>query len=304
MPRFLELERRERSIILGLWRAIAGAPQTGTSGARWSLFVTLRGRHGGDGHLDRVAPAAGRGAAQAARGRHRAQRRGWQRGRRPWARARGRPRHRARPSRTPRAVCCAYVDPALAHLARRDPVRVVGDGDASAIGAADVPHPLDGFGFVVPHTERRLRVRVHVLEREVSGPRARRATLLLRCFVGGALNEGILESDDSALIAGARNELRELLGITGEPVLVAGGSLDEGDAAVPRRPRGPRRDDRAMRRGDPGLHLAGGAYRGVGIADCVRSGEAAAEQVFGASKRPRAGGPSRPPISTRQSCPA
>jgi oxygen-dependent protoporphyrinogen oxidase len=32
----------------------------------------------------------------------------------------------------------------------------------------------------------------------------------------------------------------------------------------------------------PGLHLAGGAYRGVGIADCVRSGEAAAEQVFGA----------------------
>jgi protoporphyrinogen/coproporphyrinogen III oxidase len=33
----------------------------------------------------------------------------------------------------------------------------------------------------------------------------------------------------------------------------------------------------------PGLHLAGGAYRGVGIADCVRSGEAAAERVFGAS---------------------
>jgi oxygen-dependent protoporphyrinogen oxidase len=31
----------------------------------------------------------------------------------------------------------------------------------------------------------------------------------------------------------------------------------------------------------PGLYLCGGAYRGVGIADCVRSGEAAAERVFG-----------------------
>ena len=31
----------------------------------------------------------------------------------------------------------------------------------------------------------------------------------------------------------------------------------------------------------PGLHLAGGAYRGVGIADCIRSGEAAAERALG-----------------------
>src|SRR5207244_12540009 len=42
MPRFLELERRERSVILGLWRASRKAPQTGTSGARWSLFVTFQ----------------------------------------------------------------------------------------------------------------------------------------------------------------------------------------------------------------------------------------------------------------------
>src|SRR5437763_3278504 len=42
MPRFAELEKRERSIILGLWRANRQAPQAGTSGARWSLFVTLQ----------------------------------------------------------------------------------------------------------------------------------------------------------------------------------------------------------------------------------------------------------------------
>ena len=43
MPRFLELERRERSVILALWRASRRAPMAGTSGASWSLFVTFAG---------------------------------------------------------------------------------------------------------------------------------------------------------------------------------------------------------------------------------------------------------------------
>src|SRR5882762_8296909 len=42
MPRFCELERRERSVVLGLWRAARKAPPEGTIGARWSLFVTFR----------------------------------------------------------------------------------------------------------------------------------------------------------------------------------------------------------------------------------------------------------------------
>src|SRR5207247_2450689 len=42
MPRFAELEKQERSIILGLRRARRRARETGVSGARWSLFVTLK----------------------------------------------------------------------------------------------------------------------------------------------------------------------------------------------------------------------------------------------------------------------
>src|SRR3989454_5516448 len=42
MPRFSELEKQERSIILGLRRARRRALETGVSGARWSLFVTLK----------------------------------------------------------------------------------------------------------------------------------------------------------------------------------------------------------------------------------------------------------------------
>src|SRR6059036_3991558 len=42
MPRFRELERRDRSVILGLWRAARRAPLDGTRGGRWSLFVTFK----------------------------------------------------------------------------------------------------------------------------------------------------------------------------------------------------------------------------------------------------------------------
>jgi oxygen-dependent protoporphyrinogen oxidase len=41
----------------------------------------------------------------------------------------------------------------------------------------------------------------------------------------------------------------------------------------------------------PGLALAGSAYRGVGIADCIRSGEAAAERLLGIRAEPRESSP-------------
>jgi len=134
---------------------------------------------------------------------------------------------------------------------------------------------------VVPRTERRAVFACTFSSVKYPG-RAPEGHVLLRCFVGGALNEGILESDDSALIAGTRNELRELLGITGEPVL---SRVARWTKAMPQYHVGHASRVETIERcaaALPGLHLAGGAYRGVGIADCVRSGEAAAEQVFGA----------------------
>src|SRR5438046_4941987 len=65
MPRFGELERRERSIILGLWRASRRAPMVGTSGARWSLFVTFS-----NGMEELVSTLASRLPAGAGRGQH------------------------------------------------------------------------------------------------------------------------------------------------------------------------------------------------------------------------------------------
>jgi oxygen-dependent protoporphyrinogen oxidase len=103
---------------------------------------------------------------------------------------------------------------------------------------------------------------------------------LLRVFVGGALNEAAADADDAALIATARGQLAELLGARGEPVLARVARYVK---AMPQYQVGhlARVDaiESSVRR-LRGLALAGAAYRGVGIADCVRSGEAAAETLL------------------------
>jgi hypothetical protein len=153
MPRFLELERRERSVILALWRAARRAPQPGTSGARWSLFVTLR-----DGMSELTDTLAARLPAGAVRIKQRVtglERRGdgWRVGL-----AEG-------PALEADRVVIATESHAAARLLRYsiprwpplgDRARVVGDGLAG-LPTGDVPHPLDGFGFVAPLFERAIR---------------------------------------------------------------------------------------------------------------------------------------------------
>ena len=109
--------------------------------------------------------------------------------------------------------------------------------------------------------------------------RAPAGHVLLRGFLGGMLNAAILTEDDGALVSRARAELREALGITAEPVLTR---LHRWPASMPQYRVGHLARAEAIEHAAaalPGLALAGAAYRGVGIADCVRSGEAAAERV-------------------------
>src|SRR5256885_1552265 len=94
--------------------------------------------------------------------------------------------------------------------------------------------------------------------------------------------EAVLELDAAPLGMGARAGLREALGITAAPALAR---VFRWPKAMPQYHVGHlARVETIERRAGalPGLDLAGGAYRGVGIADCVRSGEAAAERALGA----------------------
>ena len=280
LPRFLELERRERSILLALWRAARTTPQPGTSGARWSLFVTFK-----EGMEELVATLAGRLPVGAALVKHRVT--GVERRGEAWRVD----IDESGPMAADRVILATethvagrllrYVDPSLATLLGEIPYA---SSATISLGyrLVDVPHALDGFGFVVPRVEGRALLACTFSS--VKYPwRAPAGHVLLRCFVGGALDERILELDDASLARRARDELGQALGIKAEPVLTR---LFRWPAAMPQYHVGHlARVETIERRlmGLPGLGLAGGAYRGVGIADCVRSGEDAAERALGAA---------------------
>lgn len=278
MPRFLELERHERSVLLALWRAGRRIPQSGTSGARWSLFVTLRG---GMGEL--VDALAARLPAGAVALKQRAI--GIERTGESW---------RVGLASGESLVADTVIVAAETHVAGRllryvDPAVAALLGDVPYASSAtitlayrrvDVPHPLDGFGFVVPRIEGRHLLACTFSSVKYPG-RAPDGMALLRCFLGGALDEGVLARGDDDLAATARAELADALGVVAAPVLVRVrrwprampqyrvGHLDRVEAI-----------ERALAR-LPGLALAGSGYRGVGISDCVHSGEVAAARALG-----------------------
>jgi oxygen-dependent protoporphyrinogen oxidase len=139
---------------------------------------------------------------------------------------------------------------------------------------------LAGFGFVVPFAERRPLLACTFASRKYPG-RAPEGHELLRAFVGGARRPDLVELDDATLVRTVRDELRTLLGIAADPMLVR---VERYRRAMPQYAVG--HLDRiaaieARAAALPGLALAGAAYRGVGIPDCIHSGEVAADALAG-----------------------
>ena len=141
----------------------------------------------------------------------------------------------------------------------------------------EVSSPLDGYGYVVPSAERSDVLACTWTSSKWAG-RAPEGVALLRVYAGRFGGRDVTADSDDELVALARAEVRPL-GIAGEPMLTR----------VQRWPRGmpqyvlghPGRLEMidAALEGHPGLGLAGAAYRGVGIPDCIRSGEQAAQSV-------------------------
>jgi oxygen-dependent protoporphyrinogen oxidase len=181
-----------------------------------------------------------------------------------------------------------YVDPGLALLLEGIP-----QASSATVTLAyrrdEILHPLDGFGFVVPQVERRAIIACTFSSVKYPG-RAPDGYALLRVFMGGALNESLLAADDASLVATAGAELHSLLGVAAEPRFTR---VARYPRAMPQYHVGHLARVEAIERAvarHPGLRLAGGAYHGVGIADCVRSGEEAALVLLGASEEERGGG--------------
>jgi oxygen-dependent protoporphyrinogen oxidase len=142
-----------------------------------------------------------------------------------------------------------------------------------------ISHPLDGFGFVVPENERRRIIAGSFASLKFPG-RAPDHHVLIRVFIGGALQPEMLKLQDDELIRIASDELADLLRITGSPVA---SDVARWPASMPQYYVGHLARVKRIEQlvGEyPTLALAGNAYRGVGIPHCVRSGESAAARII------------------------
>jgi oxygen-dependent protoporphyrinogen oxidase len=148
-----------------------------------------------------------------------------------------------------------------------------------AFHAADFPQIPRGFGFVVPAAEHRKIIAGSFSSLKFAG-RAPEGMILARVFLGGALQSEMMSLGDDAMLAAAREEFAALLGVTAEPVFAY---VQRWAVSMPQFAVGHLEKVAEIEReaaGEPGFALAGAFLRGVGIPDCIRSGEEAAESVI------------------------
>jgi oxygen-dependent protoporphyrinogen oxidase len=151
-----------------------------------------------------------------------------------------------------------------------------------AFDAASLGRRLDATGYVVPRAERREVMACTWSSTKFLG-RAPGDAALVRLFLGGSHHPAVVDEDDASLLARARAELRETVGVRADPRFVRVVRWPKG---MPQYHRGHRervaRIEQRVEARHAWLSLAGNAYHGVGIPDCIRSGERAAERALAA----------------------
>ena len=312
LPRFAKMEARHGSVIRGL-RAAARkqGPQSGksdktsgVSGARWSLFASLRGgvstivealaqRLGDTVRRDADVTALERIASGAAESK---------------------PRWRIVTAtgtalETDAVICALPADRAAPLFEPHSPslaraLNGIGYASAAVVNLGyredDFPRAPRSFGFVVPAIEQRKIIAGSFTSLKFDG-RAPLGTILVRAFVGGAMQSQLMALDDDSMIEAVREEFRALLGVEAAPLWAR---VNRWPDSMPQYAVG--HHDRVMEIESaaaalPGLELAGAALRGVGIPDCVLSGERAAQAIFFELQAERAAGatPTESPGTSR-----
>lgn len=280
MPRFKEMERRRRSVILAMWteqRRRARNRELG-SGARWSLFVTLA-----DGMQELVETLGKRLPANSIRfnatvtGMLRDENGGWRI-----------ILDNQEPISSDAVILATpafHAGTILTSVARdaANELNQVNYASTATVNLAfrrsDFPRQPDSFGFVAPAIERRKIMACTFSSLKYPG-RAPEDCVLLRAFVGGALQPELFDAADTNMEENVRGELTSLLDVTARPLF---SRIRRYPRSMPQYHVGHQaRVDRIEQRlkNFSTLALAGSAYHGVGISDCVRTGEEAAEKIF------------------------
>ena len=141
----------------------------------------------------------------------------------------------------------------------------------------DISRELDGYGYVIPRREGRKALACTWTSTKFPH-RAPEGYALLRVFIGRAGQN--IPWKEGELLALAREELKLTLQIAAEPLL---SRVFMWDKAMPQynlgHPEILKRIDMALEK-YPGLALAGNGYRGIGIPDCIHSGQLAVNKIL------------------------
>jgi oxygen-dependent protoporphyrinogen oxidase len=310
LPRFREMEREYGSLIRAMRRQMKNRSRTtAESGARYSMFVTLR--DGLSSLVDAIAARLPPGSVRLNSPVERIERcsNGWQ----VWTRegilgdletwrlgdsgANRIPSPSLPVSQSRSLTCSASVfdflilaapSPNAASLLR--PVDAAMAADVAAIphsGTAivslgyrteQIGHPIDGMGAVVPAVEKSPILAISFSSQKYPH-RAPEGHALLRVFAGGARRPELASMPDAELLPLVLEGLVRMLKIRGEPCYC---DVAHWPGVMPQYHVGhkdlvARIEQRAASLG--GLALVGNAYRGVGIPECIHNAESAAEQA-------------------------
>ena len=283
MPRFIELEQKHGSLIRGMMRQRRSKKQPNgkSGGARYSQFMTL---HGG---MSRLIDALGESLPEDSvqlkcpvqcivpNGVN-------------WSIASG-----------GNASVCHESDAVIVATPANHASRMLAPADetlAEELGGIEyascavvslafrrdqIGHDLSSFGFVVPQIENHLILSCSFSSVKYQG-RAPDGTVLMRVFIGGACQSGLLRMPNLQLLELAQWEISELLGIQGEPLLR---HITRQTHAMPQYHVG--HTERIARingrlKSFPTLALAGNSLNGVGVPGCIESGQQAAERIVDA----------------------
>ena len=143
----------------------------------------------------------------------------------------------------------------------------------------DACRPLDGTGFLVPRSEG-LHLKACTWVSSKFEGRAPRGHALLRAFYGGAGQESVLDRADADLVDLALQELGPLMELRGRPELTR---VHRWPRAHPQYEVGHKArvaEIEATNAQAPGVFLAGSAYRGIGIPDCIEDAKRAVERAL------------------------
>lgn len=143
---------------------------------------------------------------------------------------------------------------------------------------ADVSHPLDGFGVLVPEVERRPLLGV-LFSSTLFPARAPAGHVGLTTFVGGMRNPDLARADEAELLRVVRSELEKMLGARGAPAFT---HVQRWPRAIPQYTLGYQRFKDiigSVETAAPGLFIGGNCRDGISLANCIESGRRLAQVV-------------------------